>query len=54
VILALGEKYCEHIKHHEHPSIAGHSFGDGYIHTNRFYFVYTNASEELLKSVWRM
>jgi hypothetical protein len=31
--------------------LLGHSFGDGYIHINKFYFVYTNTSEELLKLV---
>jgi hypothetical protein len=33
------------------PRLLGHSFGDGYIHINKFYFVYTNTSEELLKLV---
>lgn len=32
------------------PRLLGHSFGDGYIHINKFYFIYTNTSDELLKS----
>ncbi len=33
------------------PRLLGHSFGDGYIHISKFYFIYTNTSNELLKFV---
>src|SRR5438445_11856490 len=29
------------------PRLLGHSFGDGYIHRAKWYFVYTNNAEEL-------
>src|SRR2546430_16203499 len=29
------------------PRLIGHSFGDGYIHRAKWYFVYTNNAEEL-------
>ena len=29
------------------PRLLGHSFGDGYIHRAKWYFVYTNKAEEL-------
>jgi len=33
------------------PRLLGHSFGDGYIHINKFYFIYTNTSDTLLRLV---
>ncbi len=33
------------------PRLLGHSFGDGYIHKSKLYFVYTNSSKDLLREV---
>lgn len=31
--------------------LIGHNFGDGYIHPNKFYFVYVNSSQKLLENI---
>jgi hypothetical protein len=31
--------------------LLGHSFGDGYIHKTKYYFIYTNTAKELLNEV---
>ena len=35
------------------PRLLGHSFGDGYIHNTKSYFIYTNSAKELLTEVSR-